>query len=301
VGTNHPGEIAALSRVLQPDWGVVTNVGPGHIGHFGTVEAIAREKSALLASLPSDGLAVVNRDGGHGDLLCEAAACATLTVSMRSDADYRCVARDAARGEALIRERESGEEFTLEGLPPGAYSVSNALLAVAVARRQGVGWHDIGSAVRNFRPGAMRWDVGRLGGVRVINDAYNANPLSARAALEAFLEQPVEGGRWLVLGGMLELGALEEHEHRSLGAWLSERTWAGLVTVGALGSLIGEGAREAGFPEDRVFDCASSASAAAVLAGETAAGDAVLLKASRGIHLEDVLVRLKETRKGAGL
>ncbi|MCG2661059.1 MAG: UDP-N-acetylmuramoyl-tripeptide--D-alanyl-D-alanine ligase, partial [Kiritimatiellae bacterium] len=137
--------------------------------------------------------------------------------------------------------------------------------------------------------------------VTIINDAYNANPVSMAAALRTFTELPVAGGRWLVLAGMLELGPLEEQWHRDLGKSLVPGPWAGIITVGSLGAVIAREAVNAGVSAARVFPCADHGAAAEVLGRCLQPGDAVLVKASRGQHLEQVLVLWKERVAAGGI
>jgi UDP-N-acetylmuramoyl-tripeptide--D-alanyl-D-alanine ligase len=289
VGTNHPGEIGALCRILEPSWGVVTNIGPGHIGFFGSLEAIAAEKACLLSSLPAGGAAVLDRDGRFFETLRSSAPCRVVTVSQRSDADYVCLTRRSSSRQAVIKEASSGEEVALSCPQPGAFSVANVMLAAAVARGHGIGWDCIGEALTRHTPPAMRWQQQELGGVRIVNDAYNSNPLSARASIEAFCEEQTSGGGWLVLGGMLELGNAERTEHLELGRFVAERPWKAIVVVGELGALIGDGAESAGLDPERIFRCETNREAAHLLAARVAGGDAVLLKASRGMRLEEII------------
>jgi UDP-N-acetylmuramoyl-tripeptide--D-alanyl-D-alanine ligase len=298
VGTNHPGEMEALCRILEPSWGMVTNIGAGHIGFFGSLEAVAREKAALLESLPTGGTAVLNDDSACFGILREAAPCRVLTVSLKagSGADYSCVERNVGLRRARIRETGSGEELEITDLQPGAHSVLNVLLAAAVARGHGVEWAGIAEAVRCVGSLSMRWERMEIGGITVINDAYNSNPLSARAALEAYGEEVIAGDKWIALGDMFELGGHEEAEHRSLGAHVAAGSWRGIVTVGRGGDWIADGAEEGGFAGEHPRRCRDNREAAEFLAARLRPGDAVLLKASRGMRLEGIIDHLKELR-----
>ncbi|MBT7065547.1 MAG: UDP-N-acetylmuramoyl-tripeptide--D-alanyl-D-alanine ligase, partial [Verrucomicrobia bacterium] len=180
---------------------------------------------------------------------------------------------------------------------PGIHQVRNLLLAVAVAREAGVSWEGIRAGIEAFESMPMRWTQEDVGGIRVINDAYNANPLSMRAALETFHDLPVEGGRWLALGDMLELGDAAAEAHRVLGRRVAEGTWAGLVTVGALAAGIGAAAQAAGW-RGVLTHCATAAEAGAWLCERLGGGDALLLKGSRGMHLESIVSLIGEAKKG---
>jgi UDP-N-acetylmuramoyl-tripeptide--D-alanyl-D-alanine ligase len=296
VGTNHPGETGRLCAIARPDWGVVTNVGPVHIEFFDTVEAVAREKADLLRSLPPEGVAVLNRDMPHFDLFRAAAPGRVITVSTRADADY--VAAYAEDGVLGVRETAGGGELRVRLGQPGAHHALNALLAVAVARGLGVGPDAIVEALERYAPLPMRWERDEVRGVLVINDAYNANPLSMRAALEAFTREPARGRKWLVLAGMLELGRHASEEHLAVGALTARGPWAGLIAIGPLGRLIAEGAAAGGLARARITCCGSNREAAAALARQAAAGDAVLVKGSRAMHLEEIVEIFKACGEG---
>lgn len=298
LGTNHPGEIEALCRIVEPSWGVITNIGPVHIGNFGAVDAIALEKSSLVNLLPAEkGLAVLDMDGDHFDFLRDRTQCRAVTVSLRRrDADFRCTDPDAIRDGLVAVSWKNGRKLLRTNLR-GRHNVVNLLLAVAAAREYGVPWEGIEHALSAFKPASMRWEEHVAGGVRVINDAYNANPLSMRAALRAFADEQTNGRKWLLLSGMLELGEFEQSEHRSLGAEVASYQWAGLIVVGPTGALIADGAVDAGFPAAKVFRCADNTEAADMCRSMVAPGESLLLKASRGMKLEEVLYRLNETQE----
>jgi UDP-N-acetylmuramoyl-tripeptide--D-alanyl-D-alanine ligase len=197
-------------------------------------------------------------------------------------------------GDAVVREAANGSQTALRVPLPGTYQLQNALIAVAVARTRGLAWEEILPRLAAYRPLPMRWEEADLDGIRLVNDAYNANPDSMRAAIEAFDDAAPDARRWLVLGGMLELGDLAREEHAALGAFVAQRDEAGLVAVGEMGGWIAEGARAAGCPPERVAVCDDCEQAARLLVERAAPGDAVLLKASRGFGLEAVVRMLKE-------
>jgi UDP-N-acetylmuramoyl-tripeptide--D-alanyl-D-alanine ligase len=295
VGTNHPGEIEALCRVLRPDWGVVTNIGPAHIEHFGSLKAIAEEKGGLLRSLPPEGLAVLNGDDGAHATLREACRCRVVTVSFASEGDYRGEWVDGSTREAILRETASGETFRINNRVPGRHNLLNAAMAVAVARQQGQDWKDIAAGLASYQPLHMRWEERVVRGVRVVNDAYNANPLSMRAALATFAAESASGEKWLALGGMLELGQAQTAEHEALGREVAARGWAGVLAVGELGRMILRGAEDAGMARHRLIWCSDNREASSFLRQRLQPGDAVLLKASRGARFEEIVEQFEMT------
>ncbi len=288
LGMNHPGEIAPLAALLRPDWVVMTRIGPVHIEFFPSEQAIAEEKAELLRALSPDGMAVLAVDEPWFDLLCARTPCRIVTVGRTAPADYTVLPTSQSPARLLVRERDG--RIAEYRLPQGSDPMRvNALRAIAVAREARIAPEKIADALIRFCPAPMRWEEIRIRGVLWINDAYNANPLSMRAALQTFEKMPGVRRRWLVLGGMCELGIHEDAEHKSLGWDIAAGDWAGLVTVGTLGAKIAEAAAAAGWPSDRLTPCADARTAADVLRRHLVAGDAVLLKGSRSERIEEVL------------
>jgi UDP-N-acetylmuramoyl-tripeptide--D-alanyl-D-alanine ligase len=294
IGTNHPGEIAALSRVLRPDAAIVTAVAPVHIGNFAnSLENIAREKADLLRCVPARGFVVLDADGGHFDYLSRQTPARVVAVSLqRDDVEYRGCVRDAWTGEVDVCERDSGRTLRLRTGLAGAHHATNLLLAVALARGAGVAWEALADAPRWLRLPPMRWQQEDARGLHVINDAYNANSVAMIGALRTFAARPGAARRVLVLGDMLELGAVEEPLHREVGRAVAGGPWQVLVCVGARAAWMADEAVAGGFPATQVWRYSDAAAAAADVSAWVRPGDAVLLKASRGMRLERVAAAL---------
>jgi UDP-N-acetylmuramoyl-tripeptide--D-alanyl-D-alanine ligase len=299
-GISHPGDMAPLRETLMPDVAVVTRIGPVHVEFFESVRAIAEEKGALLEKLPADGFAVLDADDEHFAVLRAHASARVVTHSLaRREVDY---AGDAqADGRFWVFERATGESATLPLPPPGGYMASNALAAVATARGLGATWEGIGAALAGMRPVGMRWAVEEVGGWTAINDGYNANPVSMRAALEAFAGWPVAGRKFLALGPMLELGKLSREAHEALGHFAGGGSWEGVAVVpwGKSGGeepaeALAVGLRAVGISGDRMVAARDAAEAAAWLRERLRPGDALLMKASRGVRIERVLDDLRK-------
>lgn len=288
-GTNHPGEIAALAEILRPDWALVTNVGPVHVEFFKDLEGVAREKRALLECLPRDGLAFIARDTPCFDRLFAAAPCPVRTASLLDpEADLKGEVLGDDGDRQRIRVVEKGQPHDVRLSVPGVHNALNAVLACLAAREAGLEWEAIDAVLSAFRPMRMRWQVHEAGGITIINDAYNANPLSMAAALRTFRSTRCEGRKWLVLGEMRELGDLAESAHDAIGESVADGPWEGLVAVGRLAARMADRACAAGFPADRVERVADAEAAAAAVRPRLRPGDAVLIKASRGVRLERV-------------
>ena len=172
---------------------------------------------------------------------------------------------------------------------PGEHIMKNALKAIALGLEMGMVPDEVAAGLRKFKLPPMRWERSEVRSVKFINDAYNANPLSMRANLRTFATLPEPGRKWAVVGGMRELGDTAEQEHAELGRFIDGLGLDGVVAVGELGKYI------ACNETDRVFHASEIAEAAQILKEHLHAGDRVLLKASRGERLEQVLDYFKES------
>ena len=287
LGTNHPGEIALLAELARPDHGLITQIGKGHIGFFGSLEAIFREKTALLRALPEGGVAVLN---GEDPLLARFQA-PGLTI-LRAGFDPRfdgwgeLLAQDAL-GRYTFRWRDDGD-ITLS--IPGRHHVLNALLAATMARHLGLSDADICAGLRAFRPVDKRMTLQTVGPVVFINDAYNANPDSMRAAL-AYLAGLSGVRRFAALGDMLELGDFAAAEHRALLEEVSRMPLDGVGLYGPEMHRAADVLHRAPFPYLVADD---HSTIARWLQEQVRPGDVVLLKGSRGMRIEQVLVQFQK-------
>ena len=295
LGTNHPGEIAKLTDVLRPRAAIISSVGTAHIEHFGSTEAIAREKGELLAALPREGFAVLSPETACFETLAALSRAPVVTASLATrDADFRGEILDPLSGALRVTERATGVQTALRSGLPGEHNASNLLLAFAAARAAGVPGQDAAQALLRLTLPGMRWEVSECGGVTVVNDAYNANPSSMVAVLRTFVKLPCEGRRAVALGDMLELGRHAEALHREVGRCVAELAPDGLFAVGADAQrYLADEAVRAGFPASRVACFADALDAARAVKAFVKPGDSLLLKASRGMRLERILDELR--------
>jgi len=289
VGSNAPGEIAALARIARPDVAVITSVSPTHLERLGDVERVAMEKAALLGGVRPGGVAVVCADS------------APLARALRAYEEVRII-RFGVDDSAELRltgyePTPGGGEYELNGrlrarLPvPGRHNALNALAAVAVAQRFGFEQDAAASALEDFAGEEMRLQPVRVGEVTVVNDAYNANPASLAAAVEALRSFPGQR-RVVVAGDMLELGPAAVELHLASGREMAAAGVEVVVGVGPLGRHIAAGAAEAGGVE--VHQLRSVQAAARALGGLLRAGDVVLLKGSRAMRMERLLKPIRQ-------
>ncbi len=307
IGTNRPGEIAALSQLVRPNVGVLTNVGRAHIGYFDGYEGLAREKAELLAHIdPDGGYAVV-----HGPTFDRGPSDAFASVT---GMDHILIGPTCCKQPALDVTRwsntESGVRFATNDnqtfdLPMrGEANVYNAMCAIAVGRQFGLEDTVIAESLRNVTPLTMRGQTLRLGdaqrGITVINDAYNANPDSMRHAVRVLADLPVTGRRVAVLGDMFELGESASEEHASLGEFVASDA-SGVDTAVFIGEHSGHAAEAVAkrWPVDRVTHYATWRDALpAQVAATLRPGDVVLIKASRGMQLERLIPAIEAAVTG---
>jgi UDP-N-acetylmuramoyl-tripeptide--D-alanyl-D-alanine ligase len=295
MGMNHAGEIAALARIAEPNWAAVSNVAPVHLEHFADgIAGIARAKYELIEALPPDGIAVLNCDDERvarfGDGMGERAVfygtgeCAAVRAVQ--------IAEIGAEG-VVFTVTANGERASVQLHLLGRHNVHNALAAIAVGLRSGMSLAECAAALAELRAGDKRGQVSEWRGATVINDCYNSNPRALDAMVDALLAMPTAGdGRHIVVAGeMLELGPDGETLHRESGQRMAARGVDIVVGVRGLAAGLVEGAA-AGATEAHFV--ATPEEAGAWLKENLRPGDAVLLKASRGVRLERALSSLAD-------
>jgi len=286
-----PGQIEALTRIVQPTCGLVTNVGVSHVEVLGSERAIADAKAELVQAVPADGRVFLNSDDAWSATLRDSAEAAVTLYGLSDGADVRAVdiTVDDSGNAAFTIVCEQGSERAV--LPvPGRHNVYNALAAAGVCLYLKLSLSEVVVGLESARMTGMRMEVFEsASGITVINDAYNANPTAMRAALATLGEIRAEGRRIAVLGDMAELGTLSELAHFDLGSVVAGSGADVLVTVGPLAKRIADGALAAGMPVEDVRPCATSEEASEVLDDLLAFGDVVLVKASRVMGLERIV------------
>jgi UDP-N-acetylmuramoyl-tripeptide--D-alanyl-D-alanine ligase len=298
MGMRGLGQIARLCEIARPTLGLVTNVGTSHIELLGSQDAVVEAKGELVRYLGSEAVVFLNGDDEHSAQIAETTSALVVLYGL-SEA---C----AVRAEDIELDAESRASFVLVAgdvrTPvvlgvPGRHNVYNALAAAAVALHLGVGADAVAEGLAAAAVSAMRMQVfNAASGVTVVNDAYNANPSSMRAAVETLAAMQVNGRRIAVLGDMAELGSLTELAHFRVGEQVAHLGIDALVTVGPRALRIGEGARAAGLAASSVSTHESAEEAGLAVAEMASPGDAVLVKASRVMGLESVVDQLVGTR-----
>ncbi|MEV7192229.1 UDP-N-acetylmuramoyl-tripeptide--D-alanyl-D-alanine ligase [Streptomyces sp. NPDC093510] len=286
MGARRVGDIAALTGLVAPDIAVVLNVGQAHLGEFGSRAAIATGKGELVQGLAPGGTAVLNADDPRVVAMRALTDGPVLTFGEAAHADVRALDLELDRlGRPSFTLRTAGASAPVALPLLGAHQALNASAAAAAGLAAGVCLDLAAAALATTALSKWRMELRTLaGGATLLNDSYNANPDSTRAALDALAA--VAGGRRIaVLGEMLELGEESEAGHRAVGEYAASRADV-VVAVGEAARLIADGAGE------RAVALADNAAAVDWLRVRLAADDVVLVKASRGARLDEVAAAL---------
>jgi UDP-N-acetylmuramoyl-tripeptide--D-alanyl-D-alanine ligase len=284
-GMSTPGEIARLTEIVDPEWGVVTRIGAGHLLQMKSVAAVARAKRELFDHGSRAMRAVLNVDDPYQARWLARWRRPTVTYAMDHTADF--TADDVTVTPSGVKFRINRRQSCRLRLA-GEYNVPNALAAVAVARSFRVPWGEITARMARVKPVGERSRLVRLGGVTVINDCYNANPTSTIAAMESLKAWPGRGRRVAVLGAMLELGKRSRDWHARVGRATVGLDW--VLTVGGAARHYHRGVP----PSIESTHCDTVSDAVRSLSRSVKPGDVVLVKASRAQGLEDVLSGLRK-------
>jgi len=297
IGSNAPGEVGRLSRIVEPDVAVITHVAQAHLEGLGTLEGIAREKAGVLRHLKDDGLAIVN-----GDAPAISEHLKALRRVVRYGRAEQCDLRLTdcrATGDGLRVTVNKRAEFALPLL--GAHNAINALGVIAVARHLNFSDEQIAAGFAGITPPPMRMELQRIDTgavpITIINDAYNANPESARAALATLAAMDTDGGRRVaVLGDMAELGDQSPQLHRELGLSLADLPLDEIVLIGPMSLYTAEGLSRRGMTDSVHALGPWTNRTPEEVAELVRPGDVVLLKGSRMMALERLVGALENCR-----
>ncbi|TAN32116.1 UDP-N-acetylmuramoyl-tripeptide--D-alanyl-D-alanine ligase [bacterium] len=280
MGMQHAGDIARLAALARPSVGIITNIGSVHMEFFKSQEDLARAKGELLATLPQDGLAVLNADDRFFPLLADMTAARVVSFGFGGG---------VFRAEGYRTRTGGGSQFSVRGVDvrlmlDGRHQVRNALAALAAGEFAGVPIAEGAEALEHVAVEHRMEVLPTKAGFSIIDDAYNASPESMLAAFEALAESPRRGRLLAVLGEMGELGALAEESHRQVGRRAAEVFDAVCVLDGDSGRILAQSARAELVPD--------RPAAVAWVRRNAREGDRVLVKASHGIRLDDVVRQL---------
>jgi UDP-N-acetylmuramoyl-tripeptide--D-alanyl-D-alanine ligase len=293
LGTNSPGEIARLAQICAPDIGVVTNVGPAHLEGLGSLDGVMREKEQLIKHLNTGGTAVLNADDRRVYQMAKRTDKAVLFFGMSKKAEIRASA---------VNEKTSGISFNLHlpdaHLPidlsvPGHFMVLNALAAAAVGNLLQVSAEKIKAGLERFQPVWGRMDIFQTAnGIHIIDDSYNANPESMKAAITTLRTLRRNSRSLFVAGDMLELGDQAESLHKQVGAWAAAANIDKLLITGEFASAVVAGAINAKMRPADIFT-GTQEEILDTLKQSLKPGDWILIKGSRGARMETIVKGLK--------
>jgi UDP-N-acetylmuramoyl-tripeptide--D-alanyl-D-alanine ligase len=292
-GTNHPGELAPLLEMIQPKYGVITSIGREHLEFFGDLAGVAREEGMLAECLPAAGKLFINGDNEWADVIAQRTRAQIVRVGFSERNDWRVIDADMEKdgmyfcADAPKAQFRGDYEINLLG----RHQVVNALFAIAIGAEFGWCRDEIQRGLSECKPAKMRLQLWECNGVRVLDDAYNANADSMLAALRTLQELPCKGRRIAVLGDMAELGNQSEAAHVEVGRHAAQLGIGQLFAVGNMAPVMARAAREAGL--NRVLEFNDVETVAAAVKSFVKTGDLLLLKASRAMRLERIAEILK--------
>lgn len=288
LGMSASGEIARLCEIARPEVGVITNVGPAHLESLGNMENVAEAKMEILRALDERGYGVVNGDDSLILSRLEGLKAKVSTFGFGESCEIR--------PDRVLDLGGGAHGFEIGGIRialkvPGRHNVMNALASIAVGRILGIADQEAGVALAGLKPAKMRMEIIETKGIHLLNDSYNANPASMAAALET-LSSLVGTRRLAVLGDMLELGDISEEAHWKVGAQVAEHKIDILVTFGERAKGIAAGAQKKGVR--RLKMCRTKEEVMEFMREILKPGDAVLVKGSRGMKMEEIVNALVE-------
>jgi len=291
MGMNHAGEIEVLAEMAGPDAAVLTNIGTAHIENLRTRDAIAEEKCELALAVPAQGFCVMPVEDDYHHWVAERVSCEMVSVGI-GQGDLAAVDVDIESDGCPSFGISAGEGAPHRVTLPvsGRHMVTNALLAAAVGVRRGVEIGQIAEKLSNAELTGGRLQPRSAGGLHFLDDSYNANPDSMRAAIAALSDLPCKGRRIAVLGAMGELGEHEESGHREVGEAVARAKLGLLITVGETAGTIGRAAA----PAVETVAVESHEEAAEILQKTADDSDLILVKGSRAAQMENVIAALQK-------
>ena len=289
IGMNHSGEIRRLACITKPQIGIITNIGPAHLEFFHNMEEIADAKGELLDIMEENTVALLNNDDELLKTQWSRFKGKIVSFGLDKESDVR--------GKILDRDSRGNVTFEIDGEVvhlsiAGSHNVYNALAVFALGREMGLPSQDISSGLEKFRPEKMRMEFISAGGVMIINDSYNANPQSMRAAFDVLSNIEIEecGKKFAVLGDMLELGDASDEEHKKIGRYSTLiKGLSGLYFVGDKMSNAAQCALDEGMDEKNIKTFKDIENAWWALRDNVRKGDIVLVKGSRGMQMDKIV------------
>jgi UDP-N-acetylmuramoyl-tripeptide--D-alanyl-D-alanine ligase/murE/murF fusion protein len=281
-------QIEALAPIAAPQIGIVTNVGETHMELLGSLENIAKAKQELVEAIPAGGTVILNADNKYVAGMRSAAkeGVKVITFGLEQDADVKGEAIHTEGNMTKFMVTYANERHEYEVNMVGRHNVYNTLAAIAAGFAMGLTPAEVREGLSHLEATKMRFELQKVKEWNVVNDAYNASPMSMTAAINT-LSELTKGRKIAVLGDMLELGSVSEEAHLHVGEEVAEHGFTALVTRGEMGEFIAKGAENKGMTA--VYRCASHEEAAEKLHELLQPGDTLLFKGSRGMTMEKII------------
>jgi len=293
IGANHPGEIRHLAQIVMPEISVITNIAPSHLEGFGSIGGVLTAKLELFEQTAADGVCVYNGDDSLLRKSVPGNFPNTLSFGLSGDNDLRAgeISLDSQARPSFVFDGSLRIKLGFAGL----HNVTNALAAAAVGRLLGLEDNLIKKGLEALRSLKMRTELKKIGNTVILDDSYNANPLSMREALKTLEAIEHDGPRGIVAGEMLELGPEAKGLHEELARLIAARPLAPVVFVGGFAQQMKAAYLSAGGSEDAVFTAENADHACDILRKRLSGGELLLVKGSRGVHLERIIEKLEKT------
>lgn len=289
LGMNAPGEIDRLAEICSPDIGVITNIGPVHLEGVGSIEGVMHAKGELISRIKPDGIAILNADDLRVRNLVPKTGMDVLFFGKSQLARIRAEHVKKSASGTTFTLVMSGEKINIDLKIPGVFMVSNALAAAAVGYQLGISAENIKTGLESFQPVRGRMTILETRrGIHIIDDTYNANPVSMEAALETLKESRKDGRSVFVVGDMLELGNQAESMHHRIGTVAAGSGITRLYATGDFADTVAAGARSENMAVKDIFT-GTKKEILEDLACWLKPGDWVLIKGSRGMRMEEIV------------
>ncbi|MFQ5964475.1 MAG: UDP-N-acetylmuramoyl-tripeptide--D-alanyl-D-alanine ligase [Candidatus Scalinduaceae bacterium] len=290
MGTNAPGEIKRLSKIISPNFTILTNIAHAHLEGLGSIEGVADEKAEFIENMDKNGTLITNTDDYWCNQISSRFNGRIISFGFKENVQIRA---------SKVKRNKSGFVFTVNGSFPitlpvlGKHNIYNSLATIAVCSAIGINIEEICKKFSDFKLPSMRMEKQICGDIVIINDSYNSNPSSMLAALDEFSQLPVPGRKILVCGDMLELGEEAEKQHKQIGEKVAKAKIDVLLTVGPFSGFVAEGAIDGGMPSENVLSYKTSEEICYFVASLLKSKDTILIKGSRKMKLESVLHQIK--------
>ncbi len=291
LGTNHFGEIDYLARLCQPNVAIITNIAPAHLEFFDNLDNVFKEKRTLLNGLRGKGVAIINRDDRYlNRLISLKNKFKVISFGIRKKSDFQAA---KIKSENEITKFILNAKCKFELKSPAMHNVYNCLAVIACCKYFHLDYNCIQEALKKFRFPPGRLELKNFNKIRVIDDTYNANPLSFKNAIDVLAGFNCRGRKVLVCADMLELGGEAKDLHFSLGGYIAASGIDMLISIGRLGRILSAGARKSGMDKGAIFHFPTTEVAAREVIKFIKPNDIILVKGSRMMKTEKIVESLK--------